>query len=890
MNVGYGIAVDAQGYASVTGTTDSPDFPRFGPYQPASGGFAAKLVPDGSAFVYSTYLFGAGTGIALAGPYTYVTGVMPGRQYDRLSPAGPGGGPTDAFVQVLDFGGQTGNYTHLGGTGEDRGAAIGIDFAGNVWVTGVTTSTDFPLVNPLQGQVHDLDGFVVKFNWRLEPLFSTYFGGGGREQLMSEIGSPFLPGPPGPALAVDMDRFGLGGYSQGGIAWVAGFTDSTDFPTAGLFPAGQPTKNGPINSFVTAFFDDGVPAKPNLAVTNHPDFPSGELELGTTLPYLFQVTNKGPARATNVWFVDKLPPGVNVDQVFVVTPSTPYPPQICNHDNTWVACQVALTLAQGESVYVAINATPTTVGPQINTAAVLSQGDSSPAFSLWISGFNQDLIWGEDAGRDGDIHDNAVTTTTVITAGSADLSVTGSVSLDVVMLDGTLTYTLDVENHGPSTTAATLTDNLPAGTTFVSTTQLGSEGTCSGTSVIMCQWASLTSAHVTIVVRATAPGTLTNTAAVHGPSSDPNSANNAVTLTTSVNRAPTANAGPDQVVSAGATCQAIVTLNGTGSSDPDGDTLTYAWTIGNLLPPPILFWSTGSSTGAITGPTPSGPLPVGTHTITLTVTDGHGGTASDTVVVTVRDVTAPIFSGVPAPVTLEQASSSGTAFTVAMPTAADNCSSSVAVASNAPAIFPRGTTTVTFTARDTANNSATATTTVTVVDTVAPTLAVATPETRTYLHSDVLTISFSATDAGSGLAAGMPAAALDGRAVANGQSISMLTLALGTHSFVLTATDLAGNSRSQNVIFSVVATIDSLIASVNTFASQQKIDDSNTVKSLLAKLNDAKQAVLRGNKTTAINKLQEVIDLVQAQSGRHITPDAAQILVADARYVIGTLR
>jgi hypothetical protein len=53
---------------------------------------------------------------------------------------------------------------------------------------------------------------------------------------------------------------------------------------------------------------------------------------------------------------------------------------------------------------------------------------------------------------------------------------------------------------------------------------------------------------------------------------------------------------------------------------------------------------------------------------------------------------------------------------------------------------------------------------------------------------------------------------------------------------------VAGNSRSQNVTFTVVATIDSLIASVNMFAGQQKIDDSNTVKSLLAKLNDAKQA------------------------------------------------
>jgi hypothetical protein len=87
-----------------------------------------------------------------------------------------------------------------------------------------------------------------------------------------------------------------------------------------------------------------------------------------------------------------------------------------------------------------------------------------------------------------------------------------------------------------------------------------------------------------------------------------------------------------------------------------------------------------------------------------------------------------------------------------MPTAADNGSGSVAVSSNAPALFPPGPATVTFTASDASANVATATTIVTVVDTAAPTLAIASPQARTYLHSEILTMSFSATDAGSGLA------------------------------------------------------------------------------------------------------------------------------------------
>jgi len=172
---------------------------------------------------------------------------------------------------------------------------------------------------------------------------------------------------------------------------------------------------------------------------------------------------------------------------------------------------------------------------------------------------------------------------------------------------------------------------------------------------------------------------------------------------------------------------------------------------------------------------------------------------------------------------------------------------------------------------------------------MAPTLAIASPLEQSYVHSDVLTIGFSAMDAGSGLA-GLPKAALDGGVVANGQSISLLTLTLGTHSFVLSAGDVAGNGGSRQVTFMVIATVDSLIVSVNVFDSQKKIDDPNTTKGLLGKLNDARQALQRGSNSVAINKLQDFIDQVNAQSGRHITAEAAQILVADAQYVSGSLR
>ena len=95
------------------------------------------------------------------------------------------------------------------------------------------------------------------------------------------------------------------------------------------------------------------------------------------------------------------------------------------------------------------------------------------------------------------------------------------------------------------------------------------------------------------------------------------------------NRPPVAQAGPDQTIECGGPGGTAVTLNGSGSSDPDGDTLSYAWS-----------WNGGTATGV----NPFVNLPLGKNTITLTVDDGKGGTATDTVIVTVRDTVPPVSS------------------------------------------------------------------------------------------------------------------------------------------------------------------------------------------------------------------------------------------------------
>lgn len=96
------------------------------------------------------------------------------------------------------------------------------------------------------------------------------------------------------------------------------------------------------------------------------------------------------------------------------------------------------------------------------------------------------------------------------------------------------------------------------------------------------------------------------------------------------NHAPVADAGPDQTVEATSADGASVTLDGTGSIDEDGDDLAYAW----------------SPVGAA-GASPTVSLPIGEHTITLTVSDGQE-TNTDTVVITVEDTTPPAMSGLSA--------------------------------------------------------------------------------------------------------------------------------------------------------------------------------------------------------------------------------------------------
>ena len=149
----------------------------------------------------------------------------------------------------------------------------------------------------------------------------------------------------------------------------------------------------------------------------------------------------------------------------------------------------------------------------------------------------------------------------------ADLALTKADNPDPVTVGSTLTYTIQVTNQGPKeATEVVVTDKLPSHTDYVSATP--TSGNCNHNGVqVTCKLGNLTvspatgsSATVTIVVKPTKAGTLTNTASVASVETDPVTANNESTATTTVAKAPS----PPQAAS----CRGVrATVTGTSGSD-----------------------------------------------------------------------------------------------------------------------------------------------------------------------------------------------------------------------------------------------------------------------------------------------------------------------------------
>ncbi|HEX5410279.1 MAG TPA: choice-of-anchor D domain-containing protein [Terriglobia bacterium] len=258
------IAVDSQGNAYVAGETTSSDFPATnGAFQTVSkggtdgsDGFLAKIDSTGSSLVYSTYFGGSGndmvTSIALdASADAYIAGFTASTDLPTtpgVVQRGLGGTPVsggDAFVAEVNPQGTGLVYsTYLGGTEYDNATSIAVDSTGSAYVAGATGSLDFPTTpGAYQGWLSG-DGrnaFITKIN----PLgtglaYSTYLGASGN-------GTTGGPGEIANGIAVD---------SQGD-AYVAGVTNSTDFPTVNPIQTGRPVWPSVTQAFVTKLHPAG---------------------------------------------------------------------------------------------------------------------------------------------------------------------------------------------------------------------------------------------------------------------------------------------------------------------------------------------------------------------------------------------------------------------------------------------------------------------------------------------------------------------------------------------------------------------------------------------------------------------------------------------------------
>ncbi len=282
-NEGNAIAVDPHGSVYIAGTTNSVDFPMVNPVQTTCGGgddaFVVKLNPAGSAFEYSTCLGGEsneeqGFGMVIddAGN-AYVTGYTRSSEFPTrhaLQPVHAGeDGEFDAFLSVIRPGGSDFVYsTFLGGTDSDEGHGVAIDDRRNVYLTGRTRSTDFPVRNAFQEKLRgETDAFVMKIDRTGQQIvYSTYLGGDAPEPPDEIRGGDDM------GLVIAVDRCG--------DATVAGRTNSTDLPT--LNPA-QPHLGGPqhpsrfsftTDAFVARFDASGVPSYVTYAGGNSDDTPT----------------------------------------------------------------------------------------------------------------------------------------------------------------------------------------------------------------------------------------------------------------------------------------------------------------------------------------------------------------------------------------------------------------------------------------------------------------------------------------------------------------------------------------------------------------------------------------------------------------------------------------
>jgi uncharacterized repeat protein (TIGR01451 family) len=385
-----------------------------------------------------------------------------------------------------------------------------------------------------------------------------------------------------------------------------------------------------------------IVAQADLGVTKT-DAPD-PVTAGSNITYTITVTNAGPSAASNATLTDVVPAGTTF--VSFTAPggwTTTTPPS--GGTGTVTATNPSLASGANEVFTLVVNVDPGTTGVVSNTATVSSATtDPNPA------------------------NDSDTETTTA--GASADLGVTKTDTPDPVTAGSNITYTITVTNAGPSTASnVTLTDVVPAGTTFVSftapggwtttTPPSGGTGTVTATNPSLAAGANEVFTLVVNVDPATT-GVVNNTATISSATADPNPANDSATTPTAVGTAAdlgvTKTDAPDPVTPGGNITYTITVTNAGPSSAANAqlsDTVPAGTTFVSLTAPAGWTLTTPPSggTGTVTATNPSlasganevftlvvnvNPATTGmvTNTATVSSATADGNTANDSATAT----------------------------------------------------------------------------------------------------------------------------------------------------------------------------------------------------------------------------------------------------------------
>ncbi len=603
-DVSYGITYGVRyGQPILVGSTRSADFPQVKALYPFGGGtcgtepcrdiFVAKYNPTLTELIFSTFVGGDNDDVpSKVTQDVYGDIFLVGYSLSTNFPVrGPvfqktfhGGSITgDAVVVEVESAGFYLEWSsYLGGSGDDQAFGLAVDTPGNVYVSGHTTSTDFPVTAgayqttcPVDASGGCSSAFVTKVNPTGTALvYSTYLGGSnGLGETSYDIGldanddvyltgitgSPNFPATPGafqtqcgtdglcngtfdgfvtelnPTASAVLASTFLGGsdydYTAGiqvkpTAIYVSGSTISPDFPITAN--AAQPTYGGGSAGCVvtTGTCGDVTVTRLNTGLTalQYSTYLGGSLDENPGLSIAvdtngyFYVT--GQTDSLNFPLVDALQPtyGGGSSDAFI----TQFTPQGAFGYSTYFG-------GNGEDYAYRVALDP-------SNNVYITGGTLST--NLPLTSHAVQKICGTDGNCNGGFFD-AWWAKIIL---SADLSMTAKAPT-TIKTGANLSYALTAKNNGPDTAlGVSVTDATPTGTTFVSVTP--NTGSCTappvgGTGNVTCTVGTMangTSLKISLVVNvnASSGSIITDKATVTSNTSDPNSKNNTATATTTV--------------------------------------------------------------------------------------------------------------------------------------------------------------------------------------------------------------------------------------------------------------------------------------------------------------------------------------------------------------------